>query len=69
MGGRIAGPIADEAGAKGLVCLGCTFYGPGRTQQPRLEHLRNPRTPTFIVQGSSAVRRLPPGHRITDRFS
>src|SRR5260370_12988676 len=30
MGGRIASLIADEAGVKGLVCLGYPFHAPGR---------------------------------------
>jgi uncharacterized protein len=52
MGGRIASMIADEAGAKGLVCLGYPFHPPGRPQRTRVEHLRELRTPTLIIQGS-----------------
>ncbi len=52
MGGRIASMIADEAGATGLVCLGYPFHPPGRPQRLRVEHLRELRTPTLIVQGS-----------------
>ncbi|HLI61771.1 MAG TPA: alpha/beta fold hydrolase [Terriglobales bacterium] len=52
MGGRIASLIADEAGAAGLVCLGYPFHPPGRPQQPRIEHLRQLRTPALIVQGT-----------------
>jgi predicted alpha/beta-hydrolase family hydrolase len=52
MGGRIASLIADEAGAKGLVCLGYPFHPPGRPQHPRIAHLRELRTPTLIVQGT-----------------
>jgi uncharacterized protein len=52
MGGRIASMIADEAGAMGLVCLGYPFHPPGRPQRLRVEHLRELRTPTLIVQGS-----------------
>jgi uncharacterized protein len=52
MGGRIASMIADEAGVRGLVCLGYPFHAPGRPQRLRVEHLRNLRTPTLIVQGT-----------------
>jgi len=52
MGGRIASLIADEAGAMGLVCLGYPFHPPGRPQRLRVEHLRQLRTPTLIVQGT-----------------
>ena len=52
MGGRIASMIADETGAKGLVCLGYPFHPPGRPQRTRVEHLRELRTPALIVQGS-----------------
>ena len=30
LGGRIASLLADEAGARGLVCLGYPFHPPGR---------------------------------------
>ncbi|SRR5579875_325656 len=52
MGGRIASMVADEAGAMGLVCLGYPFHPPGRPQRLRVEHLRELRTPTLIVQGT-----------------
>jgi uncharacterized protein len=52
MGGRIASLIADESGVRGLVCLGYPFHPPGRPQRLRVEHLRELRTPTLIVQGS-----------------
>jgi uncharacterized protein len=52
MGGRIASMIADEAGAMGLVCLGYPFHPPGRPQRLRVEHLRELRTASLIVQGS-----------------
>ncbi len=52
MGGRIASMVADDAGAAGLVCLGYPFHPPGRPQRLRVEHLRELRTPTLIVQGS-----------------
>jgi uncharacterized protein len=52
MGGRIASLIADEAGARGLVCLGYPFHPPGQLDRLRTAHLRDLRTPTLIVQGT-----------------
>jgi predicted alpha/beta-hydrolase family hydrolase len=51
MGGRIASMIADDAGVRGLVCLGYPFHPLGRTERTRTEHLAVLRTPTLIVQG------------------
>jgi predicted alpha/beta-hydrolase family hydrolase len=51
MGGRIASMIADECGARGLVCLGYPFHPPGKPQQLRTAHLADLRTPALIVQG------------------
>src|SRR4029079_16189276 len=39
MGGRIASMVADEAGARGLVCLGYPFHAPGRPDRLRTAHL------------------------------
>ncbi len=52
MGGRIASLIADETGARGLVCLGFPFHAPGRPAGARIDHLATIRTPTLIVQGT-----------------
>ena len=52
LGGRIASLIADEAGARGLVCLGYPFHPPGQPDRLRTAHLRDLRTPTLIVQGT-----------------
>jgi|SRR6185295_12715986 len=52
MGGRIASMIADEAGVRGLVCLGYPFHPPGQPDRLRTAHLRDLRTPTLIVQGT-----------------
>lgn len=52
MGGRVASMIADEAGARGLVCLGFPFHAPGRPVGARIDHLATIRTPTLIVQGT-----------------
>jgi predicted alpha/beta-hydrolase family hydrolase len=51
MGGRIASMVADESGARGLVCLGYPFHPPGRPKQLRTAHLTDLKTPTLIVQG------------------
>jgi predicted alpha/beta-hydrolase family hydrolase len=52
MGGRIASMIADEVGARGLVCLGYPFHPPGRPEKLRTKHLETLRTPALIVQGT-----------------
>jgi uncharacterized protein len=52
MGGRMASRIADEAGARGLVCLGYPFHPPGKPEQTRTAHLEHLRTPTLVVQGT-----------------
>ena len=43
--------VADEAGARGLVCLGYPFHPPGRPTQLRTAHLADLTTPTLILQG------------------
>jgi predicted alpha/beta-hydrolase family hydrolase len=52
LGGRVASQLADEVGARGLVCLGYPFHPPQRPEETRLAHLRGLRTPTLIVQGA-----------------
>ncbi|HYU30555.1 MAG TPA: alpha/beta family hydrolase [Thermoanaerobaculia bacterium] len=52
MGGRMASRIADEVGARGLVCLGYPFHPPGKLEQTRTAHLEHLRTPTLVVQGT-----------------
>ncbi len=52
LGGRIASVIADEVGARGVLCLGYPFHAPGRPEKTRLDHLPGMRTPTLIVQGT-----------------
>ena len=52
MGGRIASMIADEAGARGLVCLGYPFHPPGQPEKLRTAHLAALATPALIVQGT-----------------
>ncbi len=53
LGARIASLLADEAGVRGLVCLGYPFHAPGKPATPeRLAHLATLTTPTLIVQGT-----------------
>lgn len=52
MGGRMASMIADEAGVRGLVCLGYPFHPAGKPKQLRVAHLKELRTKTLIVQGT-----------------
>ncbi|HSD72908.1 MAG TPA: alpha/beta family hydrolase [Thermoanaerobaculia bacterium] len=52
MGGRIASLIADEVGARALVCLGYPLHPPGRPEKLRTKHLETLRTPAIIVQGT-----------------
>jgi predicted alpha/beta-hydrolase family hydrolase len=52
LGGRMASLVADEVGARGLVCLGYPFHPPGRPEKLRTAHLAELRTPALIVQGT-----------------
>lgn len=52
LGGRMASMIADESGARGLVCLGYPFHPSGKAESLRVGHLESLRTPTLIVQGT-----------------
>lgn len=52
MGGRMASLVADEAGPRGLVCLGYPFHPPGQPEKLRTAHLEHLATPTLIVQGT-----------------
>jgi uncharacterized protein len=52
MGGRMASYVADEAGARGLVCLGYPFHPPDAPGRLRTAHLATLKTPTLIVQGT-----------------
>ena len=51
LGGRMASMIADEAGVRGLVCLGYPFHPPGRPDRLRTAHLESLETPALILQG------------------
>ncbi|RIL07842.1 MAG: alpha/beta hydrolase [Proteobacteria bacterium] len=51
LGGRMASLVADEVGARGLVCLGYPFHPPGKPDRLRTAHLAALRTPALIVQG------------------
>jgi uncharacterized protein len=52
MGGRIASMVADEVGARGLVCLGYPFHPPGAPAKLRTAHLASLETPALILQGT-----------------
>jgi uncharacterized protein len=52
LGGRIASMVADEVGARGLVCLGYPFHPPGKAEKLRVAHLEALRTPALILQGT-----------------
>ena len=52
MGGRFASMVADEAGVRGLVCLGYPFHPPGRPESLRVKHLETLKTPALIIQGT-----------------
>ncbi|MFL6199931.1 MAG: alpha/beta fold hydrolase [Thermoanaerobaculia bacterium] len=52
MGGRFASMVADEAGARALVCLGYPFHPPGKPEKLRVEHLEHLKTPALIIQGT-----------------
>jgi predicted alpha/beta-hydrolase family hydrolase len=71
LGGRIASLIADEVGAKGLVCLGYPFHPPGRPRVLRTRHLEQINTPTLIVQGtrdSMGSREEVPDYTLSQRI-
>lgn len=59
LGGRIASMVADEAAARGLVCLGYPFHPPGQPARSRVKHLETLRTPALIVQGTRDSFGLP----------
>ncbi len=52
MGGRMASLIADEVGARGLLCFGFPFHAPGKPPGDRIGHLATLATPTLILQGT-----------------
>ncbi|MBI2962736.1 MAG: alpha/beta fold hydrolase [Deltaproteobacteria bacterium] len=52
LGGRMASRVADEVGARGLVCLGYPFHPPGKPERLRVSHLAGLRTPALILQGT-----------------
>lgn len=51
MGGRMATMVADELGVPGVVCFGYPFHPSGKPDSLRVDHLRELRTPTLILQG------------------
>ena len=52
LGGRMASMIADEAGVRGLICLGYPFHPPSAPEKTRIDHLRTLRTPALFLQGT-----------------
>ncbi|MDP6574793.1 MAG: alpha/beta hydrolase [Rhodospirillales bacterium] len=52
LGGRMASLVADEAGVRGLVCLGFPFHAPGKPATERIRHMADLATPTLILQGA-----------------
>ena len=52
MGGRMASLLAEEIGARGLVCLGYPFHPPGKPEALRTAHLLPMTMPALIVQGT-----------------
>jgi hypothetical protein len=69
LGGRIASMVADEVGARGLVCLGYPFHPPGRPDRLRTKHLEALTTPALIVQGTRDPFGTPEeveGYRLSD---
>jgi predicted alpha/beta-hydrolase family hydrolase len=52
MGGRMASMIADDVGARGLLCLGYPFHPAGKPERLRVDHLADLKTPTLILQGT-----------------
>ena len=52
MGGRMATLIGDQAQVRGIIALGYPFYGAGRADKPRTDHLVGLKTPTLICQGT-----------------
>lgn len=52
LGGRMASLVADEVGARGLVCLGYPFHPPGRPERLRTAHLEKLETRALLVQGT-----------------
>ncbi|MGJ3258437.1 MAG: alpha/beta fold hydrolase [Rhodospirillales bacterium] len=71
MGGRMASLVADEAGVRGLVCLGYPFHPPGRPDKLRTEHLADLRTPALICQGERdpfGTRDEVPGYTLSKKI-
>ena len=52
LGCRIATLIANQVGARGVVCLGYPFHPPGKPDNVRIEYLQNITAPTLILQGA-----------------
>ncbi len=69
MGGRIASLVADDAGVRGLICLGYPFHPPGKPDRLRTAHLADLHTPALILQGERdalGTREEIAGYRLSD---
>ncbi|MDP0588526.1 MAG: alpha/beta hydrolase [Candidatus Endonucleobacter bathymodioli] len=55
MGGRIATMLEPDTMSKllvsGVICIGYPFYGAGKQDNPRIEHLKTVLLPHLIIQG------------------
>jgi predicted alpha/beta-hydrolase family hydrolase len=58
MGGRIANPVADEAGAAGLICLGYPFHPAGKPRLLRIHHLQPEQDADACVLECSGIAAL-----------
>jgi predicted alpha/beta-hydrolase family hydrolase len=72
LGGRIASMVADEAGVRGLVCLGYPFHPPGQPARLRTKHLETLETPALFIQGTRdpfGTREDIGGYRLSPRIA
>ncbi len=73
LGGRIASMVADEAGVRGLVCLGYPFHPPGQPEKLRTKHLRGPARRRPSSSRGPATRlaraRTSAGYRLSPRIA
>ena len=71
LGGRIASMVADEAGVRGLVCLGYPFHPPGQPEKLRTKHLQDLQTAALFIQGTRdpfGTREDVAGYRLSPRI-
>lgn len=51
MGGRVASLVFEESAAEALLLLGYPFHPAGRPEKRRVDHLRQIKKPTLVIQG------------------